>query len=62
MGITGFQGGKIKKFCDLCIIVPSDNMQIIEDLHLSLAHAAFTSVAREIQHIRAATDVAQQAV
>jgi D-sedoheptulose 7-phosphate isomerase len=43
LGITGFQGGLMKDLCDQCVIVPSDNMQIIEDIHLSLAHAIFTA-------------------
>ena len=42
VGLTGFQGGKMKELCDQCVIIPSDNMQIIEDLHLSVAHAMFT--------------------
>jgi D-sedoheptulose 7-phosphate isomerase len=43
-GVTGFQGGKMKSLCDLCVVVPSDNMQVIEDLHLSIAHAIFRVV------------------
>jgi D-sedoheptulose 7-phosphate isomerase len=44
IGLTGFQGGKLKALCDLCLIVPSNNMQLIEDLHLSVAHSIFTIV------------------
>jgi D-sedoheptulose 7-phosphate isomerase len=43
-GITGFEGGQMKLLCDHCVVVPSDNMQIIEDLHLSIAHAVFRVV------------------
>jgi D-sedoheptulose 7-phosphate isomerase len=43
IGLTGFQGGKMKTLCDLCVVVPSENMQIIEDAHLSVAHSIFTS-------------------
>jgi len=50
IGLTGFQGGKMKALCDLCIIVPSDNMQIIEDFHLSIAHSLFLVVRNAIQH------------
>jgi len=42
IGFTGFKGGKMKALCDICVIVPSDNMQIIEDLHLSVAHTIFS--------------------
>lgn len=44
IGISGFQGGKMKSLCDICLVVPSDNMQIIEDLHLAMAHAIFRIV------------------
>jgi D-sedoheptulose 7-phosphate isomerase len=49
VGLTGFQGGKMKSLCDICIIIPSDNMQIIEDLHLSIAHASFTAIRARMQ-------------
>jgi D-sedoheptulose 7-phosphate isomerase len=42
VGLTGFQGGKMKPLCDVCVVVPSDNMQIIEDLHVMAAHGIFT--------------------
>lgn len=44
VGISGFQGGKMKALCDVCLIVPSDNMQIIEDLHVAMAHSIFRIV------------------
>lgn len=44
IGLTGFQGGRMKPLCDLCVIVPSDNMQIIEDLHVGVNHAIFCAV------------------
>ncbi|HLV88249.1 MAG TPA: SIS domain-containing protein [Candidatus Sulfotelmatobacter sp.] len=42
IGLTGFQGGKMKSLCDLCVVIPSDNMQVIEDLHVSVNHSLFT--------------------
>ena len=44
IGLTGFQGGRMQALCDLCVIIPSDNMQIIEDLHVSVNHAIFASL------------------
>ncbi len=41
IGLTGFRGGKMKALCDLCITVPSENMQYIEDSHLCTMHAVF---------------------
>ncbi len=58
IGITGFQGGKMKALCNLCLVVPSDHMQYIEDAHLSIAHSIFTSVRQRIVHSRAASALA----
>jgi D-sedoheptulose 7-phosphate isomerase len=44
VGISGFQGGTMKSLCDICVVVPSNNMQIIEDLHLAIAHSIFRIV------------------
>jgi len=44
VGLGGFQGGHMKELCDICVIVPSNNMQIIEDLHLAMAHSIFRVV------------------
>jgi D-sedoheptulose 7-phosphate isomerase len=55
-GISGFQGGKMKSLCDVCVVIPSDNMQIIEDLHVSVSHAMFRVLRHQIQeasHARA---------
>jgi D-sedoheptulose 7-phosphate isomerase len=44
VGISGFQGGKMKALCEICVVVPSDNMQIIEDVHLAMTHSIFRIV------------------
>jgi D-sedoheptulose 7-phosphate isomerase len=44
IGLSGFDGGQMKNLCDVCMIVPSDNMQHIEDLHLCTAHALFSVI------------------
>jgi D-sedoheptulose 7-phosphate isomerase len=44
MGLTGAQGAKMRALCDHCVVVPSSNMQIIEDFHLGVAHAVFTVI------------------
>lgn len=46
IGLTGFDGGKLKSKCDECLIVPSNSMYRIEDMHLMLNHI-ITSVLRE---------------
>ena len=42
--LTGFAGGKAKPLADLCLIVPSDSMQHIEDAHLCATHAIFLAI------------------
>jgi len=44
VGLSGFDGGKMKSMCDMCIVVPSNNMLIIEDLHLAMAHSIYRIV------------------
>lgn len=48
IALTGYQGGRATDLADLAIIVPSDDMQHIEDLHLSIAHSIFRAVRDEI--------------
>lgn len=38
IGFCGFDGGKLKKITDYNIHVKSNNMEIVEDIHLSLTH------------------------
>jgi len=38
IGLTGFQGGQLKDCVDYSLIIPSDNMEIIEDFHMIVDH------------------------
>ena len=38
IGLTGFKGGKMKELTDICLVVPSGSMEIIEDVHLIINH------------------------
>lgn len=49
LGLTGYQGGKMKELCDICVVVPSDNMQHIEEFHLSITHSIFTALRHRIR-------------
>jgi len=49
--LTGFQGGQAKALADLCLVVPSDSMQHIEDAHLCATHAIFLAVRERIKHL-----------
>ncbi len=38
VGLTGMGGGKLKELVDVAVVVPSNSMQHIEDVHLLLCH------------------------
>jgi len=38
IGLTGFDGGRLKGLVDVCILVPNHCMEQVEDLHLMLEH------------------------
>lgn len=38
IGLTGFDGGKLKNLADLVLVVTSKDMEIIEDIHLIANH------------------------
>jgi len=38
IGLTGFEGGKLKKMVDICLVVASDSIERIEDMHLIINH------------------------
>jgi len=46
IGLTGFDGGKLKSYCNECIIVPNNSMYRIEDMHLMINHI-LTEILRE---------------
>jgi D-sedoheptulose 7-phosphate isomerase len=41
LGLTGFRGGRLKELVDECLVVPCDNMQRIEDVHMVIGHLLF---------------------
>ena len=38
VGLTGYDGGNVKKICKYNIHIPIDDMQVTEDLHMVLDH------------------------
>lgn len=38
LGLTGAGGGKMRKACDLCIRVPSDRTNHIQEMHIAVGH------------------------
>lgn len=48
-GLAGFAGGAMKSLCDVCAVVPSDNMQLIEDVHHAILHSVFTVLREKVR-------------
>jgi len=38
IGITGFDGGRLKDLVNHCLIIPSESMEMIEDCHMVVDH------------------------
>ena len=43
-GISGFGGGKLAGLAKKPIVIPSDNMQVVEDIHLIIGHIIYTCI------------------
>jgi len=52
VAFTGFKGGKVKDKVGTCLIVPSDNIERIEDAHLILEHLLHLYLLEEISEGR----------
>lgn len=48
IGWTGLAGGRLAAVSDLCVHVPSEDVGIIESVHLVLVHAVTSQLARRI--------------
>ncbi len=49
--LSGFSGGKAVEAADEAIVVPSEDMQQIEDIHLMLCHIIFRAVRKRIRMV-----------
>ncbi len=47
VGLTGFDGGKLKPLVDECIVVEADNIEVVEDVHLALNHSICMAIRAE---------------
>ncbi|MBD3277407.1 MAG: SIS domain-containing protein [Candidatus Aegiribacteria sp.] len=48
--LSGFRGGEAVKVANSSIVVPSEDMQQIEDIHLMLCHIVFRMIKSRIQN------------
>jgi len=49
IGVTGYQGGELVHNTDKCIVVPSDDIEQIEDVHMILVHMLTSYVRKSIR-------------
>ena len=49
VGLAGCGGGKMKDLLDCALVVPSHNMQKVEDAHLILAHMIFLDLKSRVE-------------
>ena len=48
IGWTGFDGGKLAQIAQKSIVVKSDNMQRVEDVHMVLGHLIFACLMKQL--------------
>ena len=46
VGLVGYDGGKVKELVDHCIHVKINNMQIVEDVHMTMDHVMMFVLSR----------------
>jgi D-sedoheptulose 7-phosphate isomerase len=52
IGLTGYEGGKLKELVDDCLVVPCENMQRIEDVHMVVGHLLFWRMMGRLEEAR----------
>jgi len=48
IGLLGCGGGEARKICDISIVIPSDNVQYIQEAHLTVEHIICEWVERQL--------------
>lgn len=49
IGISGFNGGRLAKTANIALVIPSHDMQKIEDYHMILSHVLMRSLKEKIE-------------
>jgi D-sedoheptulose 7-phosphate isomerase len=62
VGLAGFEGGRMKGLCRSCLVVPSNNMEVIEDLHMAVCHCLSTILREAITDMHRGTATAAEAM
>ena len=50
IGLTGYSGGKLSELSDISVHVPINDMQKVEDAHMSVLHLCAQIIARRLGH------------
>ena len=50
IGLCGFQGGELAKQVDIPLIVESNDMQKIEDVHMIIVHMLMQAISSALDH------------
>jgi D-sedoheptulose 7-phosphate isomerase len=48
LGFTGANGAMMNDLCELCVVVPSNDTALIQQIHLAVGHALCAQVEREL--------------
>lgn len=52
VGITGYQGGQLVHSADKCVVVPSNDIEQIEDFHMVMVHMLTSYVRKSIRRLQ----------
>ena len=52
IGLTGYQGGRLRALSDVRLHVPADSMQIAEDIHLIFDHLMMAVLCEKLKGVR----------
>lgn len=50
IGLTGYSGGKLSELSDISVHIPINDMQKVEDAHMSVLHLCAQIIARRLGH------------
>ena len=48
IGFTGLDGKALRELCDLCLVAPSDETAVIQQIYMTAAHAVCGAVERDL--------------
>ena len=48
VGLCGFKGGKLNSLAEHSILVPVDDMEVVEDAHLAILHCLKRTIMQEL--------------